>query len=196
MAEDPHPRRERKADRARGGWGGDVPRSAAAERGGEAPYGGDGDTGRNDTGRRCLSVASAPRDPSDSRAARGSGRRPHRPAARSWSRSTAAGECSALFPFSRAGSSWRRATVRVATMAAMATRLTPKVRISASRGVGTRRLGRAACDEITASSMPNERSNFRYTPSRFRDPEVHGVGCDLERCGTCARVAFFSILNS
>lgn len=58
------------------------------------------------------------------------------PAARSCSRSrsTAAGECSGLFSLKREGISWRcLATVRLATMAAMATRLTPKVRISASR---------------------------------------------------------------
>jgi hypothetical protein len=58
------------------------------------------------------------------------------PAARSPSRSSsaAAGECSGLFSLKREGTSWRcLATVRLATMAAMATRLTPKVRIRASR---------------------------------------------------------------
>jgi hypothetical protein len=56
------------------------------------------------------------------------------PAARSWSRSRrdVVGECCGRFSPSGAGaSSWRcRATVRLATMAAMAMRLTPKVRIS------------------------------------------------------------------
>lgn len=56
------------------------------------------------------------------------------PAARSWSRSRrdVGGECCGRFSPSGAGaSSWRcLATVRLATMAAMAMRLTPKVRIS------------------------------------------------------------------
>ena len=68
------------------------------------------------------------------------------PAARSSSRSrsTAAGECSCLFSLKREGTSWRwRATVRLATMAAMATRLTPKVRIAPPAW----RMGRGASGE-------------------------------------------------
>lgn len=64
---------------------------------------------------------------------RGPGCLDQNPAARSCSRSrsTAAGECSVRLPPLRAGTSWRwRARVRLATMAATATRLTPKVRIS------------------------------------------------------------------
>lgn len=90
--------------------------------------------GRNDTGADVPGGTPAPR------LLRHSLRRPgclgQNPAARSCSRSrsTAAGECSERLPLSRTGMSWRwRARVRLATMAATATRLTPKVRISRLR---------------------------------------------------------------
>lgn len=85
------------------------------------------------------------------------GSHPQNPAARSSSRSrpTAAGECSGLFSLNRKGVSWRcRATVRLATMAAMATRLTPKVRISASRVEGGNGASAEAPHARKASCVP------------------------------------------
>jgi len=90
--------------------------------------------GRNDTGADVPGGTSAPRLLRHS--LRGPGCLGQNPAARSCSRSrsTAAGECSERLPLSRTGMSWRwRARVRLATMAATATRLTPKVRISRLR---------------------------------------------------------------
>jgi hypothetical protein len=92
------------------------------------------------------------------------------PAARSWSRSRrdVAGECCGRFSPSGAGaSSWRcRATVRLATMAAMAMRLTPKVRISPLHLEGSWRAVR--CD-----LLPNWQIPCR-TIVRYRAP-VRGV---------------------
>jgi hypothetical protein len=80
----------------------------------------------------------------------------HSPAVLSWSRSTAAGEVSGLFSLARSGCScsWR-ATVRLATIAAMATRLTPKVRIGPPYG------------GETGASIAAPRSRIKHFPCRF-----------------------------
>lgn len=110
------------------------------------------------------------------------------PAARSWSRSRrdVVGECCGRFSPSGAGaSSWRcRATVRLATMAAMAMRLTPKVRISPPHLEGSWRAVR--CDRATgvADSVPNDRSLPRTGVRRYRtaaQPAVAACRTTLQR---------------
>jgi hypothetical protein len=96
------------------------------------------------------------------------------PAARSWSRSSrdGVGECCGRFSPSGAGAaSWRwRATVRLATMAAMAMRLTPKVRISASRHAEVS----GAPSGATCSRTSEFRAERSFVPAAGpkRDPSV------------------------